>query len=995
MPSSQFPLFLGRMLWKEYRAQRSLWLVVGGVMLIAQIMARVVLRDDGIVDLDIWFLAGLGPWLFTVGAIAIVFAGEREARTSEWLHQLAAPPAWLLAAKWGSVIVASQALVFVLSISAMVLTGTTAILATLVSTWALGAGVLLWGSLGSLITRRVVTSIPAMAACWIVLMLLPTLAILRILPSLSQRSSLLVVLVPLIVATGAIDIWLGWRWCQGMYIDGRTIERLAAGLMHHIGQRSSRTKLILQIENPYGWQRTWQRLVWQERHRESYHRMLLGGGGLAAILLTATGLQLECLCLIATAPLLLGILAFRYEGEGQPLRFLANRGLSPAGVWFAKQFVWVPRSFLIPAALVVLVPATELISSSRATFDLWSRPADSIWTTGLSVLATVKTVVECGLVIDVLWLIPLGFAAGQLSAMLLRKTAMALVVGVLLNVLFAAWLAAMVTIDVPRWWSVGGPVVWIWGLTFWYSPYWLTERQSPGITSRLVMFLVLPPMALIGSVGTWRAVEIAGFGPQSHALFAVSCPWEFAILESRAALDRRQSIADGLKQEIDRQSWPEAPDVHEPLQRSLGGFNTVREFIFNDARDRIEEPLTQEIVAAARNRFWAENERRLANILEFVRQESVSSPRRWQEPANSIPLGVAPVQTLLAEAARLRTEEGRLPEAFQFHMAGLRLARFWGTRVGVQTWWEAKTDQQWILQNILEWANHPDQTSSSLREARRALAIELKSFPTVHAALIAEYREESTQLAESIRHGNLPPVTAEGILGYWRQNLADGCRLLPWEQVRAHRMLEQALLHQIQAEMRSTVWLNQPGVDAARSIDEFMSTSMWKADEQFWQSTPLLPERNAFRSVKYSMVERETLVRESLLALSLLEWKREHARWPDQLSELLNADAKDRLPAMTLVDPWSGELFRYRGNRDDDVELGRNSLLGSVGPSQLRFVFVDDSQQGIRSVNGGARIAPRDWRGHRFEQRDDDRLQLEMVDGRLSLLLPYVKKTVR
>src|SRR5262245_51914345 len=84
-----------RIVWKEYRAQRGLWLAALGAALMMQ--------------LGLWLFVGYGdavygvafvlPAFFALGSAAVLFAAEREERTADFLRVLPSPPGAVLAGK--------------------------------------------------------------------------------------------------------------------------------------------------------------------------------------------------------------------------------------------------------------------------------------------------------------------------------------------------------------------------------------------------------------------------------------------------------------------------------------------------------------------------------------------------------------------------------------------------------------------------------------------------------------------------------------------------------------------------------------------------------------------------------------------------------------------------------------------------------------------------------------------------------------------------------
>ena len=131
-------------------------------------------------------------------------------------------------------------------------------------------------------------------------------------------------------------------------------------------------------------------------------------------------------------------------------------------------------------------------------------------------------------------------------------------------------------------------------------------------------------------------------------------------------------------------------------------------------------------------------------------------------------------------------------------------------------------------------------------------------------------------------------------------------------------------------------------------------------------------------------VNRETVVRESLVAMALLAWKCEHGRWPYWLSEVLQVDGA--VPSINIVDPWCGEVFQYSGdlrNRDARVHPIAE-LLTSVGPNHPRHFFSDNPRDGNAEIGYGLRTGEKTWRGEPHNAVHD-RTALDIVEGRVTL----------
>ena len=139
-----------------------------------------------------WWSPCVPLTLFLVASTAMLFALEREERTSDWRLNLSAPPWPILIAKYGFTLVATISLAITLWLTAAVLSvgsrfeygwlvdGPDSIGVVVLKLLATGSlfvtGFLLWGTLGSLTSRRVIVAVTA-AVGWSNLILLVPLGL--------------------------------------------------------------------------------------------------------------------------------------------------------------------------------------------------------------------------------------------------------------------------------------------------------------------------------------------------------------------------------------------------------------------------------------------------------------------------------------------------------------------------------------------------------------------------------------------------------------------------------------------------------------------------------------------------------------------------------------------------------------------------------------------------------------------------------------------------
>ena len=948
---------LGRMFWKEYRQQRTLWggVLVSGICL--QLIARIVMSVTPFPDMQppqaLLFLYIIPLYLvpfFLIASTAMLFALEREERTSDWLLNLSAPPWPTLLAKSGSAIAGAVSLLLVMWLWAAVLsvgsgfefknsvnTGTSLVGAALELIGVLslvGTGILLWGTLGSLTSRRVVTAVPAALVWWMAIYLVPMVTViylswLRYGRMRHDVELYLQSLFPSFVAvcflgTATLNVHLGLRWCRGQYLDASWLEelneRLTAMLPWNRG-RSSRVPVAIESEHS-GW-RTWQRLVWQERHRESLHTGLLVIVCATSVLLALysladqeSSITFTVIPFLVALPCAMGVIGFRFDAGGQQLRFLANRGTSPTMIWLAKHVVWLPRAFWVPAVCWAVACLVEW------AFIPWSGSlslTSPYSVDGASHPLGVGSFFYRRHFFDVLWFILMSYAVGQAAAMLIRRMILAIGAGLMATILLIWWQVLVASVSLPRGWAVGGIAVWLLCLSGWYSRHWLIERRSWPVVKRLAAGLLLPPLLLLFGAALYRWLEIPGLGPSSPTLMALLYPRETERRESIVSSD----ISGGLREiqaAVNAVTQPTSPESRAVRDRLISVNNSYRPL----SQIRVSPELVASLPSdasreqqdrAARERFWSFNEQALVTITEVLSKEL---PVSYRTQRTAMPYEDAtPNPQLLLDAGRLSMEEDHPQQAFRYYMSGLRLARCFASQNVFANWVAGRERQAEILQSLVEWSNHEDVTREMLFAAINQTRDELSRYPTLREASAAEF-----------------------VLGFgsekwmrWQLNNPDdpaslrfaknvAVMLVPQETARMMRENEQRLYWRwhLYGSLEGT--MQMPGFNA---LQQFVSQRerLTRGDEpgNEWRHTVFQSEYSTRfgKDLLDIVIACEVVNRQALLALALVLCKTDHAgALPSSLDELAvycqihgRDDPQRVLPVMAMNDPWTGAMFHY------------------------------------------------------------------------------------
>ena len=978
----------GRMFWKEYRQQRTLWVgvLVSGVclQLIARIAISVLLVPEFQPHQAIFVLYLIPLYLppfFLAASTAMLFALEREERTSDWLLNLSAPPWPTLLAKSGGAIAGAVSLLLVMWLWAALLSvGSGFEFKSVVNTrtslvWAasetlgvfslVGAGFLLWGTLGSLTSRRVVTAVPAALVWWMVLFLVPLISTNYLCwwwtrfstgGNLDRGTGAIFrgVFVICFLGTAALNVYVGLRWCRGQYLDASWLEelndRLTAMLPWNRG-RFSRVPAAIESEHS-GW-RTWQRLVWQERQRESLHTGLLvivcATSLLLALYSLANGedvITFAVAPLIAALPLVMGVLGFRFDAGGQQLRFLANRGTSPTMIWLAKHVVWLPRAFWIPAVCWAVACLVE------SAFIPWS---GVVWTGPHSSIDQARhplvmgSFQERGHIFDVLWFVLMSYAVGQAAAMLFRRMILAVGAGLMATIVLVWWQALVAYAPLPRWWAVGGIAVWLMCLTWWYSRHWLIERRNVTVVRRLAVGLILPPMLLLFGSALYRWLEIPGLGPSSPTLMALLYPRESARRAAIVGSDISHDLRP-IREAVNAVMQPTTPESLAGRDR-LVSVNRSYQLVSQIRSSRelitkvVQDEKRDEIERAVSERFWSVNERALATIMGVLFNEL---PASYRTQRTVMPYEDAtPNPQLLLDAIQLGKWQRGSEEMLRYHMAGLRLTRCFASQTEIRNWVRGREFQAEYLRSLVEWSGRPDVSREMLISAISQTRDELSRFPTLPEASAAEF--VLGEGSEKWMRQQLEVADDPASLRFAKKVVAT---LIPHEFARRARMNEQALFWRWHL-YRSVEWsMRTPGINPRQQVDDLIR-HLEQTDgggNELQYATLLTGEPSRFgEGFADTVIGYEAVNRQALLALAIALWKKDHEEeeLPHSLEDLApyciidvpknepvramteneRKNFNDRvLPVMALNNPWTGAKFGYSGARwkgtvPDDIQV--------------------------------------------------------------------------
>ena len=483
-----------RLIWKEYRVQRPLWLVLLVATPLLQVMVlainwvdkdfRPLTMTDGLSNglMAMGFIASV---IYLLGCSATMFSVEHETGVFDFQRVL---PANQPRVFWAKVSFAFLSCVLLTAALWLVTRGVFLADGPRGSTWFGTYGLLYmaevfaWSIFASLLIRQPLWGVIAAVGLQSLTMqfVLPYLTIgpndLFNLLNEDRRFILsrFAVLAVLIVA----DIALGKLWFE---------DRLRLPKWRFRWKPDFAPSYASNVELPaYVGQRQigWSRLLWLSWRdgRWVIAGVLVWYGYLFLTLRLPNDFGLLAFVSFPGC-FVFGLFAFAPEQWGGRFRFLTERGGLPRVAWFCRQIIW------LPPIVLMCVGTGWKFSLAQA---IYQRPIED-------------TAVEAMMMI----VIPLlCYAAGQLAAMLFRSTVMAIAIGVGLCVVGGMWGALMASWLAPIWWTVGSlPVIGLF-VTWLKANDWVEERRDRTARWRTALGLGVPAVLLLVSTATYRVVQI-------------------------------------------------------------------------------------------------------------------------------------------------------------------------------------------------------------------------------------------------------------------------------------------------------------------------------------------------------------------------------------------------------------------------------------------------------------------------------------------------------
>lgn len=882
----------GRLVWKEYRTHRPLWLalLIGTPLMQIGILVMIWINDgfplqggisEGIANalMATGFIASV---VYLLGCCATMFSVEHETGVFDFQRVLPATQPRVFWAKVAFAFVSSLALTAVLWI---VTRGMFLWSVPQTSSWFGSYGLLYmaevfaWSIFASLLIRQPLWGVIAAIALQSLTMqvVLPYLTIgpndLFNLLSEDRRfiTSRFVTLVVLFVA----DVVLGRLWFEDRL-------RLPSWRLRWKPEFVPSYPVNVELP-PYLGQRQvgWRRLLWLSwRDGRWVTAGVLAWYGYVYWTLQHPN-QWEVLMLVSfICSFVIGLFAFAPEQWGGRFRYLTERGCTPRVAWLCRQALWLP-----PVLLMCLATnRMRMLEDAIHPHSMGQRVVDEM-------LAIMMPLV-C-------------YTAGQFAAMLFRSTVMAIAVGIGLCFVGGGWSGLMTTLLAPTWWAVGSlPVIGLF-VTWLKSNDWIEERRDRMARWRTVLGVGLPIVSLLAVSATHRVVQIP----------TVDLPREWdetSVVMARLTAAEKETLAvyRRVLAEIEK-----GDDTLETYQQRLDRLK--REHPDWNAQHVHSESFS------GFHRDWLALHAKLVPLLRDAHQKppvplaliEVDLPTRkgdW----NPEPLAMLP--WLMIRNAEESVKDGSPDEAWRDIEMAFELQRRLNLRATFSLQYGVNgvggPYDTYLLQSVVRWGRRKDQTRERVVAAIRKLE-EIAAHPGVahwfnhHSTLDAQALLNSKERWQQFmnNYSSYPKQMVEE-WQYWRIVW----NVMPWERWRSERAIRlQAwleLTHFEQARLADKWNVPLPQAPASQSRDA-MREQRWasipiedriklnaasrydhnSAEVSMLRMTLLPPNRNWGEAARSShwFVERAESFRATAVLLALADFHREHGRYPESLKELV------------------------------------------------------------------------------------------------------------
>jgi hypothetical protein len=283
---------------------------------------------------------------------------------------------------------------------------------------------------------------------------------------------------------------------------------------------------------------------------------------------------------------------------------------------------------------------------------------------------------------------------------------------------------------------------------------------------------------------------------------------------------------------------------------------------------------------------------------------------------------------LLRSQAEALTRQDNLSEAWRYYEIEFELLRRIRLRAAHLALQIADSEEHALLESIVRWSAHPQQTKDRIAVALAKLeGIENQEPSNQHLAKIGHVLWMKFLKGEDLepRHLGMPP--AARALHWW-------FTLLPWERTRSLRLLT----------------IDTRGILHPETVQEYYRD--WKVMRR-WQDTTLLGGGYATHRLDRMPTSR----RAARILVALIDWRREHGSLPGSLQEIASASWSR---GSLNVDPGQPFFYAPRGLPEDMVNERAVGQVEILLPKDNPFLW-NPGQSGITMTElPDGRITARD-----------------------------------
>ena len=711
---------LDRLIWKESRTLAGLWLVLLAMFGLLLCLAPLV---------DAWMHSDLSSQpaatalvltaCLAVAGAAVLFAGEREEGTLDLLRTLPIRPRDLLTAKFGVLLTAG--VTFLLA-SAVLTGGFDLIFSRLfrydvhfdLVRWQPAShsvfGFLAWGTFFALRRANVMPVVG-----WTVCAELLTVALIGNVLADGRPEWRLPLYWSVVTLVLLADARLAWQWAtgstaaqeSGFFGETRFLTRPITATRDLLA-RFWLNALIYVASSGSPLVRWLGVVVWRELRSAvplvGCWLLLLIPAFAYAIAFKDAESRLGLFAWLTATPVVCGLMLAAGERRGTSTSYLADQGVSPAGLWWTRQCFWLALTlFLVGTGgtLIALVISHDAIAweirrliTGRQQF--FGR--DALWDLLWQVVRALSW--AASLLVSL-------FAWGQMCGLWFRSVLVSTLVAFLLALMVVGWHSAVVALDTPTLlttWPLG--ILWL-AACCRQMPAWLNGDRTRRVLLQRAVWMLAPPLVVFTMVCLTRRLQV----PEVLV--------ETTFLASEAGHQARNRAA-----------------AEEFLTLPIGTFDDVIETVV--AREQAQNLHGQ-----------SDTSQRYRNFLD-AREAVRQSGRLTTSSANSA-LSLFAYDHDIAPGLR---RQGRLDEELILHRNALRVTRLKHS-VALNPGHHTKASlgiRQWVCERLADWANDERQTPEQLERAIPLLEEEFAHAIDVQSLAINWRRE----LLHSLETGQQP-----------------------------------------------------------------------------------------------------------------------------------------------------------------------------------------------------------------------------------------------